>query len=96
MALLANDCINSGFRELARALTPALKLNALLFAILWLSEWFLLSGTLANHPLIYLLTMGIIGVISYIVCFLLLPISGLETEVDRWKNFIHSTIPFKY
>lgn len=86
IALLANRCVGATLAHLFKALSPALRLNAILCAVLYAGDRVYLGTLLPEHPELYLLVMGAVGGLAYSLGFLFLPIADLETEAARWKN----------
>lgn len=85
MFWLASRSLRSGLPDLIRALTPALILNCLLFAVLFLVDSQIPAGTRAN-PAAYLFIMVACGGLTYAAAFLFLPIPALASEALRWKQ----------
>lgn len=86
IAILANRCVRGTMADLLKALSPALRLNALLCVALYAGDRVYLGTLLPEHPELYLLAMGALGGLAYSLGFLFLPIADLETEAARWKN----------
>ena len=80
---LTNQCIGSTSKELIIALQPSLCLNTLLFISLSLSHILIANDDLSS--LQYFIFMSLIGIGTYVLSFLFLPIPALKGEVLRWK-----------
>ena len=79
--------IPSRLNDLIQAMRPGLLLNGLLLASLAATNHY--SGALSTDaPALYMLLMIVVGGLCYGVAFLFLPISGLESEVNRWSGLI--------
>jgi hypothetical protein len=89
--VFAAKIVNGRPRDLARAVAPALTLNAVMLAVMSLTHWALTAmGTV--HPIIYMTCIGVTGGISYAVAFLTLPIKDLEAEAARWWSRIKGSV----
>jgi teichuronic acid exporter len=94
MYLLATRCLKAARLNIILALTPAFLLCSILAAVLYLTDSFLPS-IIHNNDLLYVFSMVAIGSSSYILSFLLMPLSTLKTEQDRLKkNISHLTKAF--
>lgn len=78
-------CLNAKFSSLPLAILPALALNCLLAATLFLTNH-LLPAALRNNDHAYLAIMALAGGIVYVVSFLYLPLTPLKAEQTRWKS----------
>jgi len=85
MFWLARQCLHARWRDLGRAFAPALLLNGLLVAALWLVDAGLPPAFRSNGPL-YVILMATAGGLVYALCFLYLPIPALASEAARWKT----------
>jgi len=86
MSLLANSCVGARYRELFKAVRPALLLNGTLFLTLMLADFVIFGRHFADDSMGYLVGMGGVGVITYTLAFLFIPIEALDAEVMRWKK----------
>lgn len=73
-------------RALLEALRPALLLNSLLIATLWLSHTLALAAYAKTNPGLYALLMASLGGSVYAAAFLYLPIESLKTESAKWRR----------
>ena len=85
MYWLAVRCLSARLSGLFVALMPAVILNAMLAATLFILNH-LLPESLRAHDLAYIAVMGGIGGMVYVAAFLWLPIPALEAERQRWKS----------
>ncbi len=74
-------------RELLKAVSPGLLLNALLMMVLGIVDR-LLPASIQTSPLAYLSIMSLIGFGFYGMAFLLLPIPALASESARWRQWL--------
>ena len=82
---LATSCLRSSCIKIFPSLMPAIFLNSILFLILIATDrW--LPEEIKTNPFLYISCMGMAGAISYLVCFLFIPIKSLRTEQIRWKS----------
>lgn len=81
---LARRSLDARWRDLARAFAPAVLLNALLIATLWLVDQLLPASVRALDAL-YVLAMAAAGGLVYALAFLYLPLHELAAERTRWK-----------
>lgn len=81
---LAKLSLKARWRELARAFMPAMILNTLLVATLWLADQ-AIPAKIQSVDALYVLTMSAIGGTVYVAGFLYLPIPALAAETARWK-----------
>jgi hypothetical protein len=51
---------------------------------------FLLSDLRPAIPALYLVIMGIAGLVAYAAAFLFLPVPALQSEAARWRQAIRS------
>lgn len=72
----------------ARALAPAVVLNAILAVVLFALER-ALPAAVRGHDLVYVGVMATGGGLAYALCFLYLPIDALQAEQRRWKTRLH-------
>lgn len=84
MFWLARRCLQARWRDLGRAFVPALLLNGILAAALWLVDAGL-PGTLRSNGSLYVILMAAAGGLVYALGFLYLPIPALASESARWK-----------
>lgn len=85
MFWLARRCLQARWRDLGRAFAPALLLNGILVAALWLTDASLPAALRSNGPL-YVILMAASGGLVYALAFLYLPIPALASESARWKT----------
>jgi len=85
--------IPTRFKELLRAAAPGLSLSGLLFIVLLVMNA-LLGNNRTDKPALYLLLMAISGSTFYVSAFLLLPISSLRSEADRWRQKLSEGLSF--
>jgi hypothetical protein len=86
LAIVAGRELRGSPVALARAISPALLLNTLLLATIWLADTFVLSRYTHNSPGLYALLVTGIGGITYVAAFLFLPIESLRTESAKWRR----------
>ncbi len=86
---LAASTIGAGFRDLFRALAPAIWLNTLLCMLLAVAHVLLFAPLREAEPALYLTGMAVVGTVGYLACFLFLPIEALAGEVGRWRTVLH-------
>jgi hypothetical protein len=86
---LAASTIGATFRDLFRALAPALWLNILLCALLAAAHALLFAPWREANPALYLVGMAAVGAVGYLSLFLFLPIDGLAGEAGRWRTALH-------
>lgn len=84
----ASKALGIKLRQIGRALQPALLLNLLLLVTLFATHEYMLAPLKETIPAAYLLAMSVAGGSVYAVSFLYLPIRQLETEAQRWKNWL--------
>lgn len=84
MFWLARRSLQARWRDLGRAFVPALLLNGMLAAVLWLVDAGLPDALRSNGPL-YVILMATAGGLVYALGFLYLPIPALASESARWK-----------
>jgi O-antigen/teichoic acid export membrane protein len=80
--------LNSSFKELFNALKPAIQLNVVLAIALAIGN--LITQTLypeASYALT-LISLSLIGGITYSIYFLFFPPSPLKSESDRWRSLL--------
>ena len=87
--------IPTRFTELLRAAAPGLSLSGLLFIVLLVLN-VLLGDIRTESPALYLLIMTISGSTFYVSAFLMLPISSLRSEADRWRQKLNGGLSFVY
>jgi Cu/Ag efflux pump CusA len=76
-------------RDLFGALRPAVLLNGSLAIALALAHM-ALAQFKAEAPIVYLGGMAAVGSLVYTSMFLMLPVSGIESEAARWRNVLLS------
>lgn len=84
MSWLAQRCLQAHWRMLLASLKSVILLNLLLFTTLLLMDQFV-HVYLKTEPLIYMLSMFVMGSFVYVVLFLFLPLDGLRAEQMKWK-----------
>ena len=85
LAIVAGRELKGTFGALVKALWPSLVLNALLFAVLWVTDAFFLGADAQSSPGLYSMLMACIGGAVYVAAFLFLPIESLKTESAKWR-----------
>ncbi len=85
MFRLAISCLQGRWLDTLQALTPALLLNGILAAALYLAE-LAVPRWLLERDLLHVAALGSFGGLVYASCALTLPISALTTERARWRN----------
>jgi len=86
MSSLANSCVGAHYSEIFKAIRPALILNSTLFAALMLADYAVFGRYFDDASAAYLIGMGGVGVATYAVAFLFMPITALRAEAMRWKK----------
>jgi O-antigen/teichoic acid export membrane protein len=86
LAIVAGRELRGTLPALFKAVSPALLLNTLLFAILWLTHAIFLWRYAQTSPGLYTLFMACIGGGAYMAAFFFLPIESLKTESAKWRN----------
>ncbi|WP_018077012.1 lipopolysaccharide biosynthesis protein [Thiobacillus denitrificans] len=84
MFWLAQQSLQARWADLAHAFMPALLLNVILAAALWLLDQLIPPSVQAIDAL-YVLLMSSTGALVYALAFLYLPIPALAAETNRWK-----------
>lgn len=87
---LAVKCLKAKPSGYPLALVPAAVLNSLLAAVLFVTDH-MLPQSLRSNDYTYLALMGLVGGAIYLVGFLYLPFSTLQTEQQRWKTKLRLT-----
>jgi len=90
MSGVACACLNLGRRDVARALQPALRLNAALFAVLALGDLGLqhfVTGAVSQLT-VHFLALASLGFIFYVIAFLGIPPAALAEESNRWRRLL--------
>lgn len=82
---LVTRCLRTGFSGFPRALIPAVVLNSLLAATLFLTD-LALPAPIRGHDLAYAAAMGMAGGLVYWLAFLYVPFAVLASEQQRWKD----------
>lgn len=91
--LLVYRTVPTRLTELLRAVAPGLSLSGLLFVLLLVLN-FLLGNTKTESPGLFLLVMTASGSAFYVSAFLVLPISSLRSEADRWRQKLRGGLSF--
>ena len=86
LAVVAGRELRGSLAALARALGPALLLNALLWVVLGLADAALPPSYIQDRPGLYALLMTAAGGAAYAAAFLFLPIENLKTESAKWRS----------
>lgn len=86
LAIVAGRELKGTPLALAKAISPALMLNGLLLAALWLANIVFLSRYAQNSPGLYALLMTGLGGMTYVAAFLFLPIQSLRAESAKWRG----------
>jgi len=86
---LAASTVGTTFRDLVRALAPAIWLNTLLCGLFGVAHLLLFGPWREQSPALYLAGMAVVGVVGYLALFLFLPIEGLSSESGRWRTMLH-------
>jgi O-antigen/teichoic acid export membrane protein len=86
LAIVAGRELKGTALALARAISPALLLNTLLLAAIWIADAAFLSSYTDDFPGLYVLLITGIGGATYVVAFLFLPIENLRTESAKWRS----------
>ncbi|HMM46983.1 MAG TPA: lipopolysaccharide biosynthesis protein [Thiobacillaceae bacterium] len=86
LAVVAGREIQGSPSALGRALRPALVLNGLMLAALWLADAALPPSYLHDRPGTYAFLMSAIGGAAYLAAFLFLPIGELKSESTKWRG----------
>ena len=92
---LVSRTIRTRLTDLFRAAAPGVSLSSLLFIVLLVTN-ILLGETKTMRPALYLLIMTLAGSTFYIAAFLLLPISALQSEAERWRHKLNGGLSFIY
>jgi O-antigen/teichoic acid export membrane protein len=93
--ILVYRTIPTRLMDLIKAISPGLLLNSLLFLVLALTDS-LTGDLISTSPALYLLFMVVPGSLVYMAAFLLLPITALQSESDRWQQKINGSLNFVY
>jgi teichuronic acid exporter len=91
MYLLANQCYRAKLGELIAAIGPALLLNGILVAVLFVVDATLPDGIREHSAVAYLLICAFTGGLVYALTFLFLPLPSLAPEALRWKKLMRIT-----
>lgn len=86
LVIVAAREIQGTLRALFKALQPALLLNGMLIATLWLAHALALAPYAQSNPGLYSLLMTSLGGAVYALAFLYLPIESLKTESAKWRR----------
>jgi len=84
MYVLASGSLKARRSTIFRALLPAIILNLILSAVLFVVDYSL-PTELRSGDLKYVMSMSLSGGVVYTLCFLYLPIPSLQSERNRWK-----------
>jgi teichuronic acid exporter len=84
MFWLAKQSLDARWIDLVRAFMPAMLLNAILIATLWLASR-VIPPSIQSVDALHVLFMTAVGGLVYAICFLYLPIPALASETARWK-----------
>ena len=84
MYILVSSVLQTGARELLSSLLGPLTLNIILVLVLIMARS-LQPSVVPNGGLGELLYMSAIGGLVYVTLFLVVPISSLRSEADRWR-----------
>lgn len=87
--VLAQKVLHARWRDLWRAVRPAIILNGLLAVALGVAHWILGELKLASS-IVYLLAMVAVGALVYAPAFLLLPVAEIESEAARWRQALRA------
>lgn len=87
LTIVAGRELRGSTTALVRAISPALLLNGLLLATIWLADIFL-SPYAQDFPGLYAGLIAGIGGLAYVAAFLFLPIDGLRTESAKWRSLL--------
>jgi len=87
--VLVYKTIPTRVAELLAAVAPGMFLSALI-AVVLAAVHFLLSNLRPAIPALYLVIMGIAGLVAYATAFLFLPVPALQSEAARWRQAIRS------
>jgi O-antigen/teichoic acid export membrane protein len=88
LAIVAGRELHGSATALMRAVSPALLLNGLLLATIWLADAAFLSSYARDVPGLYAALIAGIGGLAYVAAFLFLPIDGLRTESAKWRGLL--------
>lgn len=88
VAFFACNRLTVTFTEFIRSIAPALFLSLCLITALTSFELFKIYFPLEQSNLIYIFSIATVGVLTYSLLFLFLPIAPLKTEQNRWKQKI--------
>jgi len=85
--------LNATYKDLFKALAPAIILNSILTLIVILADmcYQIFWPNELESNIVYIATIATFGFISYSILFLYSPIPSLTTEVIRWKSKLHLT-----
>ena len=61
-----------------------------LIAVVLAAIHFFLSDLKPAIPALYLVIMGIVGLLAYAIALLFLPVAALQSEAARWRQAIRS------
>jgi hypothetical protein len=85
------NALRGSHLDVARALTPALALNAMLLAALVLTDWAFASIG-ASDPYVQMVCLAVTGSACYFAALLLVPLKPLQGEAARWRARINSAL----
>lgn len=86
LATVAGRELRGSLAMLVRAMRPAILLNGLLLAALWLTDTVLPTSYADRAPGLYASLMSATGGLVYLIAFLFLPIDTLKSESEKWRN----------
>jgi teichuronic acid exporter len=89
--VLVYKTIPTRVAELLAAVAPGVLLSVLIAVVLGAIHFFL-SDLKPTMPALYLVIMGIVGFVVYVVSFLFLPVPALRSEAARWRRAIRSGV----
>jgi len=93
---LASGILGIGWRELWVALRPVLKMNAVMFIVLAVTDRILAIAPFESGDAIYLMIMMVAGGAVYGALLLFRPDEQLRTESERWNIKLNKVLaPFK-
>lgn len=85
MTSIALGSVGAKWQSFGRALLPSLLLNSLLFTFLFFLDS-VVTEYFGSHEFLYLLVMGTLGSVFYLLLFLYMPLSQLSSEANRAKK----------
>ena len=88
MARLALQSLGGSARQLISAMVPGYMLNAVLFGVLYFFSTYVFDGIREENDALYCVVMIGIGVLTYVLLFLWVPIPSLSSEAARWRTWL--------